>query len=418
MTKAGVLTHVVELHCNEACFNWTLRDAAASSPAYDLFELSELDDRLESNLEGLRLAGAIGVDAVSASLEEGEPGASFVAALLAIERADWTRFAAVLDAAAEEPEASGGVAAALGFAPPDPLDTVLRGLLGPEAPAALLRLGVAGYAIARRSGAEPFLARAMESSDPTTRARAYRAMGELKIDSHRAEIDRGLADDDEAVRYGSAWAGTLLHVEAAREALEEIARTSERFGDRACDLLVRSLEPGRARAFLQSLIGLSPKPPRAAIVGAGALGDPSFAGWLLSLLSDEELRRPAAWSLATMFNADVANGLRGRRPKGFVSGPNDDPDDEDVEMDPDEDLPWPDPEKLAAWIRERIPALEPGSRYLLGRPVEPNWLRQVLVQGNQMARAAAALELALSRRSEPLYEVRAPAYRQLAELCP
>ncbi len=257
MTKAGVLTHVVELHCNEACFNWTLRDAAASSPAYDLFELSELDDRLESNLEGLRLAGAIGVDAVSASLEEGEPGASFVAALLAIERADWTRFAAVLDAAAEEPEASGGVAAALGFAPPDPLDTVLRGLLGPEAPAALLRLGVAGYAIARRSGAEPFLARAMESSDPTTRARAYRAMGELKIDSHRAEIDRGLADDDEAVRYGSAWAGTLLHVEAAREALEEIARTSERFGDRACDLLVRSLEPGRARAAR-----LPPEPDR------------------------------------------------------------------------------------------------------------------------------------------------------------
>lgn len=418
MAHAGVLTHVVELHRDEACFGWTNRDAAASSPAYDLFELSELDDRLESNLEGLRLAGDVGVELVGESLEEGEPGASFVAALLAIEKVDWKRLAAVLDIAAEAPETARGIAAALGFSPPESLDTVFRGLLGPEAPPALERLGVAGTAIVRSADAEPCIGRAIASADAVTRARAYRAIGELKLESLRREIDRGLADEDETVRYWAAWAGTLHHDDRGRAALEDLARESERFGARACDLLVRSLDPPRARAFLKSLVTASPKPPRAAIVGAGSLGDPSFAGWLVSLLDDEEQRRPAAWSLASIFNADVASGLRGRRPKGFITGPSDDPDDEDVAADPDEDLPWPDPEKLAAWIRERASAFEPGSRYLWGRPIEPNWLKHILVHGNQAARAGAALELSLLRRAEPLYEVRAPAHRQLAELRP
>lgn len=39
-------------------------------------------------------------------------------------------------------------------------------------------------------------------------------------------------------------------------------------------------------------------------------------------------------------------GLEGTRPDGFEAGPNDDPDDENVETGPDENSPWPEPSLL------------------------------------------------------------------------
>jgi hypothetical protein len=52
------------------------------------------------------------------------------------------------------------------------------------------------------------------------------------------------------------------------------------------------------------------------------------------------------------------------------------------------------------------------SRYLLGRPITIESLRQALKIGYQRQRAAAAIELALLNPGKPLFEVRAPAHRQ------
>jgi hypothetical protein len=52
-------------------------------------------------------------------------------------------------------------------------------------------------------------------------------------------------------------------------------------------------------------------------------------------------------------------------------------------------------------------------RYLLGRPIDDEaWLEHVLREGFQRQRAAAALELAIRRPTEPLFNVAAPAWRQ------
>ena len=106
------------------------------------------------------------------------------------------------------------------------------------------------------------------------------------------------------------------------------------------------------------------------------------------------------------------HGLEGRRPDGFQSGPSEDPADENVEMDPDENLPWPDQEKIAAWWKRHAADFTPGTRYLLGKPITEEWLEHVLRHGYQRQRAAAALELAIRRPGTPLFEVRAPGFRQ------
>jgi hypothetical protein len=40
---------------------------------------------------------------------------------------------------------------------------------------------------------------------------------------------------------------------------------------------------------------------------------------------------------------------KGARPAGFAAGPAEDPEAENVDMDPDEDLPWPKPEAIHTW---------------------------------------------------------------------
>jgi hypothetical protein len=52
-------------------------------------------------------------------------------------------------------------------------------------------------------------------------------------------------------------------------------------------------------------------------------------------------------------------------------------------------------------------------RYLCGKPVSNEHCEAVLKEGLQPQRLAAAVELAILRPDEPLFETRAPAFRQL-----
>ena len=100
------------------------------------------------------------------------------------------------------------------------------------------------------------------------------------------------------------------------------------------------------------------------------------------------------------------------KPESFEVGPTDNPEDADVAMDEDEDLPWPAPDRVRKWWDKHEQNFHPGNRYLRGKPIERANLIDALKNGYQRQRAAAALELALLEPSEPMFEVRAPGRRQ------
>ena len=83
-------------------------------------------------------------------------------------------------------------------------------------------------------------------------------------------------------------------------------------------------------------------------------------------------------------------------PADAESIPNDDPADDRVGLDEDENLPWPEVEKVAGLWRRHGQHFLVGRRYFLGRPLSPEWLNDKLLHGSQRQRHAAALELALS----------------------
>jgi len=135
--------------------------------------------------------------------------------------------------------------------------------------------------------------------------------------------------------------------------------------------------------------------------------------WLIEQMKIAPVARVASESFSMMTGVDIAYvDLDADKPEDFESGPTEDPKDENVEMDPDERLPWPDSVLIAEWWEKHSSNFRPGVRHLIGKPITAEWAEEVLRIGRQRQRAAAGLELAILRPGSPLFETRAPGFRQ------
>jgi len=152
---------------------------------------------------------------------------------------------------------------------------------------------------------------------------------------------------------------------------------------------------------------------RIALLGAGAIGDPALIPWLIDYMSIPDMARVAGESFTMITGVDLAyEDLEGEWPEGFEAGPTEEPEDEDVEMDPDEDLHWPEPELIHKWWSDNKNNFRNGTRYLCGKSISEQQCQHVSRHGYQRQRAAAAIELAMMKPDQPLFEVRAPGFRQ------
>jgi uncharacterized protein (TIGR02270 family) len=215
-----------------------------------------------------------------------------------------------------------------------------------------------------------------------------------------------------ACRYGAAWSLALLGDADAAEALWSFVKPEEVFAEEAVRIAMRRADPSQALVW-QRAIAEDPQTHRLAAVGAGVIGDPVLLPWLFEQMKAPPLARVAGEAFTMITGVDIAyEDLEGERPEDFEAGPTENPEDENVEMDPDEDLPWPDPELIQGWWGRNKGQFRNGTRYLMGQPISSEHLNQVLRTGRQRQRAAAALELAISKPGRPLFEVRAPGFRQ------
>jgi len=412
----GIIAVVLEKHAEEAAFLWLLRDGAIASPHYSLIDLAKLDDRVEAHLDGLRLAGESGWEiAKSALLDLGEPGEVFTAAVLALESGAVDRVQTVWDAGTAKPEAPRGLISALAWVPYERVAPYIKSLLTAESPV-LRRVGLAASARHRQNPGQALLA-AFGSDDPLLGTQALRAAGELGLVDLHLSVRANLKAPEPPRRFWAAWSTVLLtgHRDGVA-ALQAIAETGGPFAERAAALAMRKLALPEARLWHKRLTQ-EPQRLRATIAGVGALGDPGAVPWLIEQMKAPALARIVGEAFCMITGADIAHdNLEGQKPEGFESGPTEDPADEDVAMDPDENLPWPDPQRVQKWWSERRGNFAKDTRHLLGRPITAESLQIALRQGYQRLRHAAAIELALLQPGKPLFEVRAPGPRQQALL--
>lgn len=176
----------------------------------------------------------------------------------------------------------------------------------------------------------------------------------------------------------------------AVECLKSLLVTETRFRERARQMVFRAMDRGSAVSWLKGMAQY-PQWHRDLVVGAGILGDSFYIPWLIKQMEKPELARPSGEVFSLMTGVDIAyDDLEGERPEGFEAGPTEDPKDENVEIDADEDLPWPDPKKIHAWWERNGARFPTGHRYLVGGPVTIEQCRKVLLEGYQRQRIAAA----------------------------
>jgi uncharacterized protein (TIGR02270 family) len=401
-----IIPTIVSQHAEEAAFLWLLRDNAVYAPHYTLKDLIRLDDRVEAHLDGLRVAGDPGWELVKEAAGGGA-GAVFAAAVLALEGGKEERVTFVIEQGCATPAKSRGLVSALGWLPYSRVKDTIRTLCtAPRTP--LKRVGIAAAAVLRQHP-EFSLSRALIDNDPLLRRRVLQAVGEFGATDVLTTLKPFLNNDDPALRFWAAWAGTLVYNDPfALSTLQAIAEAGKRFAEEAASLAIRRLDIGPANRWRVKL-GAT----RAAVVAAGALGDPDALPWLVEQMKSPPVARLAGEAFATIAGVHLSyDKLDGPKPEGFEPTPSDNPADEDVSPDPDDNLAWPSVEKVQKWLQAHQSGFPRGVRHLLGKPIAPDSLRQVLREGRQRQRAAAALELSLLKRGTPLWEVRAPGFRQ------
>ena len=177
--------------------------------------------------------------------------------------------------------------------------------------------------------------------------------------------------------------------------------------------------PSQRRAERQHAERLRREPAqlRWLVQGSGIAGDPAYVPWLIGHMAKPETARLAGEAFTLITGADLdAVQLRRQRPEDFESGPTENPDDENVRLDPDEGLMWPDRPKVEKWWNASSSQFQKGTRYFMGAPVTREHCIHVLKTGYQRQRVLAAHYLCLLEPGTPLFNTSAPAWRQHRQL--
>jgi uncharacterized protein (TIGR02270 family) len=408
----AIAADVVQLHAEDAALLYGARRHHLRAPDVTLARLARADERLAAHLDGLDAAGESAWPFCEAALARGSAGPMFTAAVRVLESRQPQRLIRLLSLAEAIDECRSGLASALGWVERSRLHGVVAELL--QSPAPFRRLmGITACAL-QRVDPGPSIERLVVDPDERVRARARRTVGELGL---VRLLQRPISGDGGDSRFWSAWSSVLLGERGA--AVRELTRTAVAPGPhraRAFALSLQASSPGDAHALLQQLAG-DPAQLGWLIQGSGIAGDPAYVPWLLQHMARSRTARRAgeAFSLITGANLDDLTLWR-PRPDDVDTEPTDDPDDPNVEMDPDEGLPWPDPEKIERWWAAGRARFTPGRRYFVGAPVTTEHCIDVLETGCQRQRILAAHYLSLLDPGTALFNTSAPAWRQQRRL--
>jgi len=409
-TTMPIIPVVIQQHVDDAVLLHACRTGLCSAPNSALHYLRRFDDRLVAHLDALLIAGSEGWRFCEALLATPSTGAMFTVTVRLVEdrREGLDRILALAQAM---PQTRPGLLSAYGWLSALHLEGMVAGLLRSDEPFSRL-VGVAACALHR---VDPRIAsqRWVQDQNPLLRARSLRAVGELGREEFLPLCRTAIQDNDPECRFWTAWSAVLLGDRgAALEVLTVNGTAASPWRARAFRLAIQAIRVSASHSILKDLAG-GPENLRWLIHGSGIAGDPRYVPWLIGHMSNPKLARLAGESFCLITGADLALlDLVLKPPENLESGPNDDPNDPDVDMDPDDGLPWPDLRKIEAWWATNGSRFQAGGRYFMGAPLTREHCVDVLKNGYQRQRILAAHYLCLLEPGTPLFNTSAPAWRQ------
>jgi uncharacterized protein (TIGR02270 family) len=412
---------VVQQHVEEIASLRLVRTVLVRAPHVGLLQLGRLDERMAAHLDGLAVAGEAGKALALTELERAGTGPVFALGVRALEERDEALLDRLMALCPELPDARRGLVSALGWVPARTLQGVVRRLL--SSPADHVR--ELGLTACRLHHADPgaMLAQAMTDKAPALRAAACRTAGELGRVDLLPTVVHAIGDESPDVVFWAAWAAALLgERRSALKVLSEAAQQATPRATRALGLLMAASTPEQASDYARHLSSQARQPDadlpaqRRLLQALALLGHLRFVPWLIERMADPSAARLAGEAFSWITGADLARlDLETLDAPSLPEQPDANAADDDVSMDEDDSLPWPDPARVLHWWQMQQPALQAvagGGRLFMGRPLGAASARQVLCDGTQRLRAHGALLLCLDQPGRKLFQVAAPTTRQ------
>jgi uncharacterized protein (TIGR02270 family) len=278
-----------------------------------------------------------------------------------------------------------------------------------------------GLAACRMHHVDPgaLLAAALRDSSTPLRAQALRTAGYLGrtdlLDSVRTALD----DADVAIEAARSLSLLGDH-QTALPVLQAhaLGETPDADGTRlaALALLLQSAEFDHGKHVLAAAArAASGNLARERLVmrAIGLLGDVQRVPWLIDRMAEDPRARLAGEAFSMITGADLgALGLERNRPDDPPGTNDEDPDDDQVALDEDEGLPWPDRERVRRWWESHASTLPARGRCFAGAPPSVAHCEQVLRNSTQRQRMVAASWLCVLQPGRKLFNCAAPAWRQ------
>jgi uncharacterized protein (TIGR02270 family) len=402
---------VVQQHHEAVSSLYNQRTLLVKSSHPKLIQIRRLDERLAANLDALLIAGNEAQRVFERSLSSPIVADIFSFSALALVNKDMKGLDRVLSLAETLPETSDGLQSALRWVSSDVAYGFTQQMLNSNITLRKL-LGLASCAAHEVTPESPVV-NVLNSEASCLRSCALGLVATLALLNHLPACLNALTDEDPDCAYQAARAAVLLGDRGASiAALRRIALAPSPRRSRALRLLLKLQSPSDAHATLKAL-AQDPACVRLLIQGVGTAGDSHYVPWLIQQMQDLKLSRLAGESFSFITGLDLAYlDLERKPPEGVDFGPNDDPNDDNVAMDEDDGLPWPDVEKITAWWEAHGHRFAPGTRYFMGEPPSSAHCLDVLKNGFQRQRMAAAIYLCLLKPGTPLFNCAAPAWRQ------
>lgn len=388
---------IYEQYVDEASFLWVLRDVATKQPHYDASDILELEQRIEAQLDGLMTSVDIGWDVCDAVLDIQEPGEVFTSTVIAMRSHETHKIQRAVDVGLQTESTFRGLASAIAWLPSEISNPwIEKFLYGKDMNHKYL--GLAACSLRRQDPGE-LLNNIFHRDDclqhEKLHARALRLVGELRRQDCMPAILTAMKSGNEDLQFWASWSAILLGQKSAIEHLKPFLLKQGKYLDKTIQLVFRVLPVELSRELISEL-AVDEIHLRTVIKATGVLGDPHAVNWLIGKMQNVMSAKLAGESFSLITGIDLEkHHLAIELPENYPVIPNDDVDDENIDLDEDENLPYPDIEKVAAIWRRLGQQFIVGRRYIMGRPITAELLKDKIAHGFQRQRHAAALELAL-----------------------
>ncbi|MDH5546769.1 MAG: TIGR02270 family protein [Gammaproteobacteria bacterium] len=411
-----ILPDIPQQYADEVAFLWLYWRNAQKSGKYQLGDLAELEERLAACIDGLLDFGDAGWSCCQENMSFEEPGELFSAAFVAIDSRVVERLDQVFEIAGSSQTLLDAIVDTFIWFPLDVVVPLLQKYLLSGSPQCFY-VAISAFTNHRKNSPQlsKALSGALESEEEVLLyIRALYSGGEFGESRLKQHIEAFLEHDNEEAKFASSWSATRFGYPKGLEILKEFISHPE-YHEKALHFIVMQKDTKNTAELIKGLFA-NKETMRIGLKALGYLGSPKTIPQIIEFMKEPELARCAGEAFTNITGIDIElNKLDAEWPDGFEAGPTENPEDEDVAMDPDEDLPWPDSEKVAAWWakQENQDKFAGAQFYVCGKPRSKSAFEHVLRYGNQKQRAFAAHALGLYEKDKPIFNIYAPAKRQM-----